>query len=698
MKRLVTALLLAPLCGAFLLGPAQAQKTKAQLNADVGTTFPDNTTGQITPSGVRSFQNDLINSVMPTAPVGNNNFAAFDGTTGLLKDSGISASSQFVANANIIPGSANTFKGSLDGATTSDISLTACTLTYQITKWVSGTGWQCGLNPVLPSRAVAATLDLSAFTGITTQGYTKAGDGGGATFYKYNSAILTYSITNAGSCNNGTWPGIKLTGGTGTGAYGTLTVSGGVATIFSLQGAGAQGNGYTVGDVLTVSNAGNVSCVTYPTITVTTVGNGPFIDSSVTGVSINTAGSGCTDGSYYGLYPQATVLSGGGFGDRLQLSVDVVGGAVTSVSISAPGGGYRVGDLLSFVMPNTSVLIPGCVTQPIVQITSIATPRGSFTDAAGSAWQIIADGNSNVLQFGAVADYFHLGLDGDATDNGPAFRSALEFMATGRGPSDAVGYGGGTLYVPKGGFKICGGITIYEYTTLRGANFGASMLKQCNSDAAGANFVNLGSPNVRVGNFENKIWDMTLFGGFGSGSAYMIYSNNAQSGDSIQRVAILGNSRGCVKYEIGYGGQSEFGIHSVWCVPNPTYFTSGGPSFDLSGNFGFVIDGQTQIAGASAGGAGVRFGDGGTNFVNGLHCEGSITNCISINGSGSSPPMTTVIGALGPATNLVYIETGTPANFTTVINARPSGATCTVYMQATASCAKTGNQLGLATY
>ncbi|WP_219860974.1 hypothetical protein, partial [Corynebacterium diphtheriae] len=102
------------------------------------------------------------------------------------------------------------------------------------------------------------------------------------------------------------------------------------------------------------------------------------------------------------------------------------------------------------------------------------------------------------------------------------------------------------------------------YTTLRGANFGASTLKQCNSDSAGANFVNLGSPAVRDGNFENKIWDMTLLGGVGSGAAYMIYSNNAQSGDSIQRVSILGVSRGCVKYEIGYGGQSEFGIHSVW--------------------------------------------------------------------------------------------------------------------------------------
>jgi hypothetical protein len=196
MKRLLTALLLAPLCGAFLLGPAQAQKTKAQLTTEVGTTFPDNTSGQITPSGVRAFQNDMINSIMPTAPVGNNNFASFDGTTGLLKDSGISSSSQFVANANIIPGAANTVKGSLDGATTSDIALVSCSVAYRFTQWVSGTGWRCGISPVLPARSNISSLDLSAFTAITVQGFATAGDGGGMTMLKSASQPFCANSTN----------------------------------------------------------------------------------------------------------------------------------------------------------------------------------------------------------------------------------------------------------------------------------------------------------------------------------------------------------------------------------------------------------------------------------------------------------------------------------------------------------------------
>lgn len=86
MKTIIRALVMAPLWGVFLLGPAQAQKTKAQLSAEVSATFPDNIVGAITPLGVRTFQNDLINSIMPTAPVVSGNLACFDGTTGLLKD------------------------------------------------------------------------------------------------------------------------------------------------------------------------------------------------------------------------------------------------------------------------------------------------------------------------------------------------------------------------------------------------------------------------------------------------------------------------------------------------------------------------------------------------------------------------------------------------------------------------------------
>ena len=82
------AILIAPLLAGFFIAPAYAQKTKAQLSTEITTTYPDNTTGLITPLGVRTYESDVINSIMPTAPVVSGNLACFDGITGLLKDCG----------------------------------------------------------------------------------------------------------------------------------------------------------------------------------------------------------------------------------------------------------------------------------------------------------------------------------------------------------------------------------------------------------------------------------------------------------------------------------------------------------------------------------------------------------------------------------------------------------------------------------
>lgn len=297
MKKLIALLAMAPLCGAFLLEPALAQKTKAQLNTQVGTTFPDNTTGQITPSAVRTFQSDVINSIMPTAPVVNGNFACFNGTTGLLQDCGTSPTNisigtsniqdAAVTNVKVAPGAANTFKGSLDGAATSDISLTACSLAYQVTKWVAGTGWQCGINPVLPSRATAATLDLSAYTVVSTLGYATGGDGGGAVFKNVGSTapldqhISTFSRVGGSGYTNGTYKFVVLTGGSGVAFYANITVSGNtVSAVTPIFNAG--GFGYKVGDVLTTTaaNIGGTGSGFSITVTAVTTVRGSFTDSA----------------------------------------------------------------------------------------------------------------------------------------------------------------------------------------------------------------------------------------------------------------------------------------------------------------------------------------------------------------------------------------------------------------------------------
>ncbi len=72
-----------------LVIPAQAQKTKAQLNTEIGTSFPDNSF----PLLLRNVTNDIVNSIMPAAPVVSGNLACFSGTTGLLQDCGTAPSS-----------------------------------------------------------------------------------------------------------------------------------------------------------------------------------------------------------------------------------------------------------------------------------------------------------------------------------------------------------------------------------------------------------------------------------------------------------------------------------------------------------------------------------------------------------------------------------------------------------------------------
>lgn len=88
-------------------GPSLAQSTKAQINTEITTNFPDNTSGQITPLGLRTVTSDIVNSIMPTAPVVSGNLACFSGTTGLLQDCGIVPSLLVPGTTKIIPSTSN---------------------------------------------------------------------------------------------------------------------------------------------------------------------------------------------------------------------------------------------------------------------------------------------------------------------------------------------------------------------------------------------------------------------------------------------------------------------------------------------------------------------------------------------------------------------------------------------------------------
>lgn len=133
------------------------------------------------------------------------------------------------------------------------------------------------------SRSIAAGLDLHLSNVVQTGGYAVPGDGGGATFQNVGTApfidtfISNGTIVGGSGYANGTYFGVTLLGGTGTGALATVLVSGGTVTAVTI--ANSPGNGYTPGDVLTAVNAliGGGTGFKF-TVTTVSIPFGSFVD------------------------------------------------------------------------------------------------------------------------------------------------------------------------------------------------------------------------------------------------------------------------------------------------------------------------------------------------------------------------------------------------------------------------------------
>lgn len=143
-------------------------------------------------------------------------------------------------------------------------------------------------SPVVASRAIAQTMDLSALSVVQTLGYATAGDGGGAVFKKVaagtpftdqtiNTTGPAPTLVGGSGYVNGTYLGVPLTGGHGLSCAGEVIVSGGAVTGV---GVAIPCPGYAVGDVLTTPNTaigGSGSGFTW-TVTNLNVAMGSFVD------------------------------------------------------------------------------------------------------------------------------------------------------------------------------------------------------------------------------------------------------------------------------------------------------------------------------------------------------------------------------------------------------------------------------------
>src|SRR6185437_3062761 len=198
MQRIIAAALFL-LC---LVAPASAQKTPAQLQSEINTNIPDNTTGAITPALLRSPISDIVSSIMPSVAPVSGNLACFNGTTGLLQDCG-SAPSNFLI-------------GTKSGTTSVFATTTGSLTSGNCAQWDAS------------GNLTAAGAPCGSGGGGTPGGsngqvqYNNAGVFGGLT-----NAQLTNLVNPATSSLAGTlpaFPGTTTTFFRGDGTYATLNV------------------------------------------------------------------------------------------------------------------------------------------------------------------------------------------------------------------------------------------------------------------------------------------------------------------------------------------------------------------------------------------------------------------------------------------------------------------------------------------
>lgn len=378
------------------------------------------------------------------------------------------------------------------------------------------------------------------------------------------------------------------------------------------------------------------------------VGSAAFIDSFVNTFSIQ-GGSGCTNGSFVGLYQKS------GNPAYVVGPITVAGGAVTAVDVShSPGNAYTVGDVLTlFGLVQGGVFQSiTCGVTPTITITAVTAPLGSFTDTAGNHFQIVSDPFPNVLQFGCKGDWD--GVDGTSTNNWTCMQSAAWFAGYRRTNTsfDAGGSWGGYLYVPPGAYNMCGStnFVLPAQTVMDGGQAsGQATLHLCDAYNASIHAFTICDALWQFACLGTQYRNLSFHASRNvavSGGASMLYSNNLQDFGGLYNVYVYCGQRLCIHIEKGYGGSSWMGIERISVnssSPNNPMIKIGNTA--ASGmNLGSTIVSirDIVIGGPSSAPYHMQSGMyvyGGFTNIENVHCENINGECIYVESPASGNPI-----------------------------------------------------------
>jgi hypothetical protein len=346
--------------------------------------------------------NGIANDAVTTAKILNNNV-----TTAKIADANVTYAKIQNATGNSLVGNPGAA-----GAVVTNIVLPACSAANRFLQWIANTGFQCFTSLVVESRAVAATLDFTAVGTVRTLGYDAPGDGGGAIFDKVGAVpfrdqyILTGTITAGSGYTNGTYNGVRMTGGTGAGCMAQVTIAGGVMTVVNLLGNYCAA--YAVGDALTPVQADVGGTGTGAIFTVATISTplGSFTDVAANKMQYVTDANAFPNVKQFGAKLDWNGSDGTATNDILSFRSAFAFAVVPYTTANAYVAGTRVivpkgaALLCAGSSPFTALVVPQGVALVGGSAQYAATLQSCAAEGGGTHFLTLCDPNSQVGQFG----------------------------------------------------------------------------------------------------------------------------------------------------------------------------------------------------------------------------------------------------------------------------------------------------------